>query len=135
MAAFTVSAASLRLKDHAASNTIARTVTLTATETIVPGDPINSSGGIVDITNAAKLDIVGVAINYASNGTKVVVATAGLLEFSNTVSVGVSLYCDEGGDWQYAGDMQTDDYSVQIGVTLSTTSLLLRPYNVGVQIP
>lgn len=135
MTAFTVNATSLRLKDHAETNTIARTVSLVAQETIVPGDPIDQLGNIVDITDADKVAIKGVAINYASSGSKVIVATEGLLEFSNTVSVGVSIYCDEGGDWQYAGDMQSGDRSVQIGVTLTATSLLLRPFNLGVQIP
>ena len=130
MAALTITATSIRL-----TGTDARTETIDALDTIVPGNAVDKNGNLVDITDSSKLDIRGIALSYAASGKKVVVATSGVLEFSDTVSPGVAMYCAASGQWKYSGDLVTDDYSVQIGVNLTANSIRLRPYNSGVQIP
>lgn len=133
MVAFALTASSVRLTSGTTAP--ARTANVTAAEAIEPGDPVDSSGYIIDVTNAAKREIRGIAINYAGIGNVAVLAVGGELEFTETVTVGQYLYAETGGNWQYGSDLASGDGSVRIGVASGANKVTLDPVNTGVVVP
>lgn len=134
MAAFTIVATSVRLKNGAQQD-VARVTNVVAAETIVPGEPVTATGHLVDPSNAARVDVRGIALNYAAAGSIAVLATSGIIEFSNTVSIGKMVYAAPSGDWQYYDDIEAEDRVVQIGHGHTANSVMLRLSNTGVSIP
>lgn len=101
----------------------------------MPGQPVTQSGYVVDPTDADLSVIFGTALNYAAIGDTVILALSGIIAFSNTVSVGKTVYAADSGDWQYYDDIPSGSSVIQIGYASTANSIILRQYDTGVDIP
>lgn len=126
MAAFSLTASSIKLSSG-------NTSSVTAKETVAAGQAVTSDGYVVDPTNSNKYQAVGVAIQNASSGGKIVYAINGAtVSFTDTLTQGVPIFADASGQLQYTGDLTASDRVIQIGHTVTTTSMRVSVEDTGI---
>lgn len=121
MAAYSLTASSVKL-----ASTRLTPQTVTAAEAIAAGQAVTHDGYIVDPANTAKLNIKGVAIQSASQGGTVVLASNGdVISFSNTVTFPAYVFADSSGNLQYTADLTSGDRIIRVGLNITANSMLV----------
>lgn len=136
MADISVTAANVKIVSDAAVADGTAGATITAGQAVYL-DETDNKFKLADADNTATTAAVrGIALNGASDGQPIKVASSGVLNMGATLTVG-TIYVLSGtaGGVCPASDLTSGDYVSLLGVAITAANLKLNINNSGVQVP